>query len=273
MALLAASASAMHASLPVNVHRASLKERLKDIPQGPGVYRWLDAKGNMLYVGKAKNLRRRMRHYTGAGAAKEGFRKRGLFEKMADLSITVTNTEMEALILETHLIRSLRPLFNIRLTKDSHYAFVKITMLDDFPSVQVVQRREQDGALYFGPYSDPYSQRRMVEILRKLYSFRTCRMSLSVSRQQDLFAEKDKPVSFPLDIVAAKKDRRLPCLDFHLEKCCAPCNGMILPDSYRELRIEGALSFLHGNAQQVLKRLITRLRKRKKSENSNKRKN
>ena len=245
--------------LPANIHRAALKQRLKDIPQEPGVYRWLDTKGNVLYVGKAKNLRRRMRHYVGASAAKEGMRKRGLFEKMADLSITVTNTEMEALILEAHLIRSLRPRFNISLAKDSHYAFVKITMHDDFPTVLVTHRKELDGALYFGPFSNPYSQRRIVEILRSLFHVRTCTMSLSVNRQQALFDEPSTS-SFPLDIVAKKKDRRLPCLDYHIEKCSGPCTGMLDPLQYRTHRIEGAISFLRGDSKPVLSKLIHRMK-------------
>jgi excinuclease ABC subunit C len=245
--------------LPANIHRAALKARLKDIPQEPGVYRWLDTKGNVLYVGKAKNLRRRMRHYVGASAAKEGMRKRGLFEKMADLSITVTNTEMEALILEAHLIRSLRPRFNISLAKDSHYAFVKITQQDDFPSVQVTHRKELDGALYFGPFSNPYAQRRMVEILRSLFHFRSCTMSLSVNAQRELFTQTSSN-SFPLDIVAKKKDRRLPCLDYHIEKCSGPCTGMIDPAQYRAHRIEGVMSFLRGESKPVLTKLIQRMK-------------
>jgi excinuclease ABC subunit C len=242
-----------------NIHRGMLKKRMAGIPTGPGVYRWLDTNGNVLYVGKAKNLRRRMRTYLGTGALKEGFRKRGLFEKMADLTITVTNTELEALILETHLIRTLKPRYNIQLTKDTHYAFVKITVQDDFPSVQVVHTKESDAALYFGPYSNPYSQRRMVEILRTLYHFRTCRMSLRVNRQESLFADA-KRATFPLEIVAKKIDRRLPCLDFHIEKCCGPCNGMIAPDHYRDMRIASVLSFLQGDRSEVLGKLIDRLK-------------
>lgn len=242
-----------------NIHRGTLKKRMADIPTGPGVYRWLDQNGSVLYVGKAKNLRRRMRTYLGAGALKEGFRKRGLFEKMADLTITVTNTEMEALVLETHLIRSLKPRYNIQLTKDTHYAFVKITVQDDFPSVQVVHVKDRDAALYFGPYSNPYSQRRMVEILRTLFHFRTCRMSLNVNRQPSLFAD-GRPAKLPLEIVAKKADRRLPCLDFHIEKCCGPCNGMIAPEQYRDARIASVLSFLQGERTEVLGKLIERLK-------------
>jgi excinuclease ABC subunit C len=242
-----------------NIHRASLKLRLRDIPTGPGVYRWLDSNGGVLYVGKAKNLRRRMRSYVGAGREREGFRKRGLFQKMADLSITVTNTELEALVLETHLIRTLKPRYNIQLTKDTHYAFVKVTQLDDFASVQVVHRKESDGAAYFGPYSNPYSQRRMVEILRGLYHFRTCRMSLFVTRQQNLFGAPAQ-AKIPLDITANKKDRRLPCLDYHLEKCSGPCTGMVLPENYRSARIAGVTDFLGGKRHEVLGRLIDRLK-------------
>jgi excinuclease ABC subunit C len=243
-----------------NIHRDSLKRRMRDIPTGPGVYRWLDTKGSVLYVGKAKNLRRRMRSYLGAGAAREGFRKRGLFQKMADLSITVTNTELEALILETHLIRTLKPRYNIQLTRDTHYAFVKITQRDDFPSIQVVHAKDADGALYFGPYSNPYSQRRMVEILRGLFFFRTCRMSLSVNAQPDLFSAP-KTASIPLEIVAKKKDRRLPCLDFHLEKCSGPCTGIVTPAQYRSKRIDGVSAFLQGDRSDVLSRLIERMKK------------
>jgi excinuclease ABC subunit C len=244
-----------------NIHRDALKRRVREIPEGPGVYRWLDSKGGILYVGKAKNLRRRMRTYLGGNTLKEGFRKRGLFEKMADLSITVTNTELEALVLETHLIRTLKPRYNIHLTKDTHYAFVKLTVSDDFPSVQVVHVKEPDGSLYFGPYSNPYAQRRMVGILRTLFAFRDCRMSLSVSRQESLFPQASGlPVKLPLDIVTKKRDRRLPCLDFHLEKCAGPCTGMITPSVYRQRRTDPVLGFLRGERADVLRLLIERLK-------------
>jgi excinuclease ABC subunit C len=241
------------------MHRSLLKKRMRDIPTGPGVYQWLDTKGNVLYVGKAKNLRRRMRQYLGQNTQREGFRKRGLFEKMADLSITLTNTELEALTLETHLIRKLKPHYNIQLTKDTHYAFLKLTRHDDFPSLQVVHVKQADGATYFGPYSNPYAQRRMAEILRKLYRFRTCGMTLHVSRQQKLFGAL-KEGKIPLEIIARKKDRRLPCLDYHIEKCIGPCTGLIEPSAYQKEHLNEAQSFLEGNRAPVLSRLIKGLK-------------
>lgn len=242
-----------------NAFRDVLKKRLREIPESPGVYRWLDAKGAILYVGKAKNLRRRMSTYLGAAAAKEGFRKRGLFQKMADLTVTVTNTELEALVLETHLIRTLKPRYNISLTKDTHYAFVKVTTADDFPSVHVVHQRVGDGALYFGPYSNPSSQRRMVEILRDLYRFRTCSMSLSVNRQPSLFPQGAKH-RVPLDLVVRKRDRRLPCLDYHLRTCDGPCTATVDPASYRAQCTDPVVSFLRGDREVVLKGMIARLK-------------
>jgi hypothetical protein len=116
-------------------------------------------------------------------------RGRKLRERMAGLDFTVTNTELEALVLEMHLIRSLKPLYNVALTRDEHYAFVRVSVMEDFPRVEIVDRKVNDGSRYFGPFTNLGMQRGMLHLLRSLYPFRTCTMGMTVDMRQSLFDE------------------------------------------------------------------------------------
>lgn len=235
----------------------TLRQRLRSVPQSPGIYRWKDARGRVLYIGKAVNLRRRMQSYLRDSAKLENFRKRGLTEKMADFDVTVTDTEVEALILEMHLIRTHKPRYNVALTKDAHYVYVRVGLGETFPSVTVTPLKEDDGARYFGPYTNPWSQRQMLLVLRSLFPFRTCSMLLSVDPQPSLF--QDRSLRLPLQIIAKKKDRRLPCLDYHIKKCAGPCAGEIDPDAYRRECVEGVIAFYEGRYGAVIDLLIGRM--------------
>lgn len=227
-------------------------------PQAPGVYRWLDADGKLLYVGKAKNLRKRLQSYLRASTRLDTVRGRDLRDRMAGLELTVTDTELEALVLEMHLIRSLKPRYNVLLTRDEHYVYVRISA-ETFPLVEVTEQKLSDGARYFGPFTNVRSQRSMLRLLRTLYPFRTCTMGMEIDARQELFAEP-KPATLPLDLVFTRKDRRTPCLDWHIKQCAGPCTGEMTPEDYKAQCIDGVVAFYEGNRSAALEELLVRMR-------------
>lgn len=240
-----------------NPRMERLRERVRGMPQEPGVYRWIDARGEIIYVGKAKNLKQRLRSYVAPTPRVEHYRKRALLENMADLEVTFCSTEMEALILEMHLIRTLKPRYNVSLTREKHYVYVRIGENETFPSITLVHRNERDGALYLGPYTNPWTQRRTLELLRSVYRFRTCGMGIDLP-QRELF--EDKPLSIPLELVITKPDRRTPCLDYHIRQCEGPCTGDITPDAYRRTCVDEVVAFYRGDTSPVVGRLTDRMK-------------
>jgi excinuclease ABC subunit C len=267
----------------------NLRARVAEAPTGPGIYRWLDAHGTVLYVGKAKVLRNRMRWYVtpqkgGIGPWRESF-----LRQIADFDVTVTGTEIEALILETNLIKELRPKYNVLMKDDKHYLYVRITLQDPYPRVETVRRMLDDKAKYFGPIASGEEVRRTLALLRKLYPFRTCKMeivpaeadgsqghaaqsqppdtALSVEEPDPAYdlldtksLTKKKSPSIVLDVVCHHKDRPTPCLDYHIEQCVAPCIGTVTPAQYRERCIDGVVAFLKGDRDPAKKLLQERMR-------------
>jgi excinuclease ABC subunit C len=238
-----------------------LRARVRVMPKEPGVYRWLDAKGNILYVGKAKNLRNRLRSYVAKTPKIEHFRKRALLENMAGLEVTFTSTDVEALILEMHLIRSLKPRYNIALTRDRHYVFIRIGVEETFPGVGMVHKKVHDGALYLGPYTNRWMQQQMFDLLRELYKFRDCGMRIDLAKES-LF-EEPGAVRIPLELTITHRDRRAPCLDFHIGKCSGPCEGSLTPGQYRTQSIDPVISFYRGDTSEVFDALMLKLKESK----------
>lgn len=224
----------------------TLRQRIAKAPTGPGVYRWLNKDGDLLYVGKAKNLRNRLRSYVLKGAYKGlGLWKQSLLAQIADVDITVTNSEMEALVLETNLIKQFRPKYNIVMKDDKNYVYIKIDLKETYPRVDVVRQVEQDGAKYFGPRHSADIAYRTISFLRTVYPFRTCKMEIDV-------APEANPGVIPLDVVCKHRDRPTPCLDHHIGQCSAPCIGLKTPEQYREESIDGVIEFLKGNEKPML---------------------
>jgi len=222
-----------------------LKKRIAKAPTGPGVYRWLDKEGNVLYVGKAKNLRNRLKSYVLKGAWKSlGLWKQSLLMQIADVDLTVTNSEIEALVLETNLIKQFRPKYNIVMKDDKNYVYIKVHMEEEFPRIEVVRQVEQDGAKYFGPRPSADSAHHTLSFLRTVYPFRTCKMEIDVA--------PEATGSIPLDVVCKYKDRPTPCLDHHIGQCSAPCIGLKTPEQYREESIDGVIEFLKGNEKPMI---------------------
>ena len=197
-----------------------LQRRLDTLPEGPGVYLWKDAAGDVLYVGKAKRLRNRVRSYFAIDFPTSP-RNQLLQRLITDVETIVVPSEAQSLILENNLIKEYRPRFNVRLKDDKSYPSIAVTLGEPFPRVLVTRRRNIPGARYFGPYTDVGQLRRTLAIIRRLYTVRSCHDALPEER------------------------RERPCLDYHIGRCQAPCMGWQAEADYRRM-VEDVVEFLEG---------------------------
>lgn len=229
-----------HAS-PVNgenPHLPLLRKRVAKAPVQPGVYRWLDADGTVLYVGKAKNIRNRLRNYVAPGKTGHGPWRLAFLRQIADFNVTVTNTELEALMLETNLIKEMKPKYNVLMKDDKNYLYVRIDLRTAYPRIETVRKWQGDGAKYFGPYTHSDRVNGILALLRKLHGYRTCKMGIA-----PLEAGTSR---IPLQVECTNRDRPTPCLDHHIGQCTAPCIGQLSPQDYRAQCIDPVLEFLSG---------------------------
>jgi excinuclease ABC subunit C len=210
-----------------------LARKIAALPARPGVYLWKDAAGEIVYVGKAANLRSRVPQYF---AAEQGSVEREVLQgQIADLDTIIVPNEAQALLLENTLIKEHQPKFNIRLRDDKSYPQIAVTLGEPFPRVLVVRRVTIPGARYFGPYTDVATLRQTLKIIRRIFTVRSCSWHLP----------EDAP------------DR--PCLDFHIERCKAPCVGYQSAEEYRRM-IDDVLLFLSGKTLDVRGRLRERMK-------------
>jgi excinuclease ABC subunit C len=200
-------------------------ERLKATPAKPGVYLMRDSSGGVLYVGKAAGLRSRVSSYF-ASSANLPRKIANMVGKVADYEYIVTESEQEALILECNLIKEHQPPFNARLKDDKSYPFIKIDVSEDFPQVYITRRVNKDGSRYFGPFASAGSVRRTLNLLKKLFPYRSCTKTITGN------------------------DAR-PCLDFHIHRCVGPCIGAVDKQEYSEV-IDQVVLFLEGKTNKVV---------------------
>ena len=214
-----------------------LEATLKRLPDRPGVYLMKDARGTVLYVGKAQSLRSRVRSYwqKQTGSA-EIHLIRSVIDKVADLEYTMTDSVSEALLLEINLVKRHRPRYNVRLKDDKSYPFIKITMAEDFPRVERTRRLPADGSRYFGPYASASSVDEAMNLIRRLFPFRTC----------------------TLDIHEGRAAIERPCLLYHIKRCQAPCVGYIGKAEYRA-QIDQIVRFLEGRQEDVARALTDQM--------------
>jgi len=197
---------------------------LKTVPGRAGVYRMVDRHQRVLYVGKARNLRRRLSSWLRGGSRDE--KGRALLARTAAVEVTVTHTETEALLLENNLIKEHRPRFNIQLRDDKRYPYVKVTVNEAFPRVHVTRRLRDDGCRYFGPFVSVGRVRRALELVKRVHGVRSCRYDLP------------------------RETPSRPCLDHHIGRCAAPCVGLQSESSYRTM-IDRLLEVLSGDVAEV----------------------
>jgi excinuclease ABC subunit C len=210
-----------------------IRKELARLPRGPGVYLFRDDEDEILYVGKAKSLRARVRSYFGAGDARAGIGQ--LVGRIARIEVIVTQSEAEALHLEQNLVKRHRPPFNVRLRDDKSFPYIAVTVGDEYPRVMFTRERHRRGTVYFGPYANAKKVRETLDVLNRVFQFRPC--------------EGPKP----------GRHSGIPCLDFHIERCTAPCVQAISRDDYRAL-IDGVIEFLSGETRPIVRRLEERMR-------------
>jgi excinuclease ABC subunit C len=213
--------------------REKLEEKLRTLPRKSGVYLFRDEQGDVLYVGKAKSLRPRVRSYFQRGDGRPGTAQ--LVTRIADVEVIVTRTEVEALHLEQNLVKRHRPPFNIRLRDDKSFPYIAVTLTDEYPRVMFTRERHRRDTVYFGPYANAKKVRETLDVLNRVFKFRPC--------------EGPRP----------GRHSGIPCLDFHIDRCFAPCIGAISQDDYGEI-IEGVIGFLSGDTEPIQRELDERMR-------------
>ncbi len=210
--------------------RAQLQAQVAALPAKPGVYTFRDANDRVIYIGKAANLKSRVRNYFGSPRSLEG-KTRVLARRIAALEYVTTHTEQDALHLEATLVKRHQPFFNVRLKDDKHYPYLKIDVDAPWPRVTITRRVAKDGSRYFGPYASAKSVRTTLDLVKKLFPWRSC------------------------DKVITGSDPR-PCLEYYIRRCIAPCTSFCTPDEYREV-IDQTMLFLDGKSETVVRQLKT----------------
>lgn len=203
-----------------------IRQKLKDLPTQSGVYIMKSQSGQILYVGKARNLKNRVNQYF-ANSSNKTEKTIRLVSHIADFEYIITANEIEALVLENNLIKKHKPPYNIMLKDDKSYPFVRINVKQDFPKVEVVRKLKNDGAKYFGPYMQGITSKDILELVESAFCLRSCSHDLS----------------------RLPKSHR-PCLNYHINRCLAPCDGHCSKEEYAK-QIEGVISFLSGNDKKV----------------------
>jgi excinuclease ABC subunit C len=213
----------------------TLTEKLSNLPISPGVYLHKDESGKIIYVGKAKNLRNRVRSYFQSGRGHDP-KTRQLVRRIRDLEFIVTDTEVEALVLESNLIKQYKPRFNVLLKDDKQYPHLKLTINEPFPRVMITRRIQRDGALYFGPFLPAALARRTIDLINRTFQLRTC------------------------DIEIDGKLPR-PCLEYHIKRCLGPCvKGLCAPADYQEA-VRDVRLLLEGKNKELADTLEARMAK------------
>jgi excinuclease ABC subunit C len=206
-----------------------VKGQLTTLPAKPGVYLFRDAKGDVLYVGKAKSLRPRVRSYFQKG--QDGRAQIALLpSRVANIEVIVTGSEVEALHLEQNLVKRHRPPFNVRLRDDKSFPYIAVTVEDEYPRVMFTRERHRRGVWYFGPYANAKKVRETLDVLNRVFPYRPC--------------EGPKP----------GRHSGIPCLDYHIERCLAPCVGYVSKEDYRAI-IDSVIEFLSGDVRPIQREL------------------
>src|SRR5687768_8275605 len=212
-----------------------VRDKLKGLPAQPGVYLFRDERGDVLYIGKAQRLRPRVRSYFQARGGDQRASVPRMVPRIADLEVIVTGSEVEALHLEQNLVKRHRPPFNVRLRDDKSFPYIAVTVEDDYPRVMFTRERHRRGVVYFGPYANAKKVRETLDVLNRVFPYRPC--------------EGPKP----------GRHSGIPCLDYHIDRCLAPCVGYVTKDDYR-LIVDQVIDFLSGEIEPVQRDLERKMR-------------
>lgn len=217
----------------------NIKEELRKMPDKPGVYMMKSDSGEIIYVGKAKNLKKRVRQYFQSRNHSQKIKK--MISHIYEFEYIITDSELEALILEANLIKKNKPRYNTLLMDDKQYPYIKISTNEKYPRIYKVREVKKDGAKYFGPYVSTYAVNETIDLARSLFSIRKC--------------------NYKLD--GTKKNKR-PCLNYYINKCSTPCMGNISKDEYRKI-IDNVISFLNGKGDKYIEELKEKMKKASKN--------
>lgn len=213
-----------------------IPEELKKLPDKPGVYIMKDETGKIIYIGKAVVLKNRVRQYF-QNSSNHTPKVRAMVDRISEFEYIVTDSELEALILECNLIKKHKPKFNILLKDDKNYPYIKVTVNEDYPRVLIVRKQEKDGARYFGPYSSAFAVKETLEIIKKIFPIKTCNKI------------------FPRDLGKGR-----PCLNYHIKQCLGPCTGKVSKEEYMDM-INDICSFLSGKQEEIIGKLEVKMNK------------
>ena len=223
-------------------------EILSKLPDSPGIYEMLNKEGKIIYVGKAKNLRKRVKQYFKTGYTHSQLTKK-LLENISDIKFTVVDSELEALILETTLIKQHQPKYNILMKDDKNYIYIKITK-EDFPRIQLVRKVENDNAKYIGPKTAAHKVRETLKILKRVFPFRHCGLDIEWVG--------------PNEVKITNKVLKYPCIDYYIKTCPAPCIGNCTKEQYKEAttyiqkfmegKVEGIVETLHSQMEEYARK-------------------
>lgn len=209
----------------------SIEPKLKNLPVKSGVYQFFNKSGKVIYVGKAKNLRSRVKSYFQKNITSA--KTLALVEKVQDLEVVITDSELEALILENNLIKELKPRYNINLKDDKSFPFIKVTN-ELFPQIYSTRNVENDGSKYFGPYTDVRSMKSSLRMINQIFKIRSCNFDITA------------------ETIAAKKIKI--CLDYHINKCDGPCEGLTTAKEYNDM-VSEVVQLLKGKTDELIKNL------------------
>jgi excinuclease ABC subunit C len=212
-----------------------LEKRVQHLPESPGVYLLKDLKGTIIYIGKAKSLRNRVRSYS-QRADERDIKTRTLMSKVAEVDYLVTESEKEALILENNLIKKYKPRYNVKIKDDKNYPYLRLTVDEPCPRLMIVRRVKRDGSLYFGPYPSALAVRNTLKLIYKLFPLRSCKDAKFMNRTR-------------------------PCINYQMGRCLAPCVGKVDAQTYQEIVKEVHL-FLEGKDRELVRILKTKMREK-----------
>lgn len=220
-----------------------IQKILDSLPTTPGIYKFKNAEQTILYVGKAKNLRNRVKSYFLASTNLDT-KKQKMVEQITDIDYTEVGNEWEALVLETNMIKQFKPKYNVAMRDDKNYVYIRITTDEDFPRISTVRKVEKDKALYFGPKTADHKVKKLLELLRKILPFRHCDLDIK-------FLNAAATKGHDHEVEVTHKVIKYPCLYYYIRKCAAPCIGKVTPEEYKKI-IDKVVHFLNGRPDELI---------------------
>ncbi len=230
-----------------------LQQVLNTLPKNPGVYKMFYQDNHVIYIGKAKNLKKRVSSYFKKSTTKS-VKTEKMVSQITDIQYLTTKTELEAILLETNLIKEIRPKYNILMKDDKNFSYIKVTVQEDYPRILIVRKVLKDGAKYFGPKTAAHQMHSTLNLLRKILPYRNCNLQIEDQGPvNDVFDKKRK-------VKVTKAGIKYPCLDLHIKRCVAPCIGKCDITEYRQI-IDSVIDFLSGKHEALTDNLKQQMQK------------